>query len=91
MAYTLFFSYIIAKYQDFRDFAESCMAGSSGRQRVDINNLMNYEIKIPEKKVIDVFNHSINYMVTKMHNNNDEIYSLTQIRNILSFKLMNNE
>lgn len=86
-----FFSYIIAKYQDFRDFAESCMAGSSGRQRVDINNLMNYEIKIPEKKVIDVFNHSINYMVTKMHNNNDEIYSLTQIRNILSFKLMNNE
>lgn len=56
-----FFSYIIAKYQDFRDFAESCMAGSSGRQRVDINNLMNYEIKIPEKKVIDVFNHSINY------------------------------
>lgn len=86
-----FFSYIIAKYQDFRDFAESCMAGSSGRQRVDINNLMNYEIKIPKKKVIDVFNHSINYMVTKMHNNNDEIYSLTQIRNILSFKLMNNE
>ena len=86
-----FFSYIIAKYQDFRDFAESCMAGSSGRQRVDINNLMNYEIKIPEKKVIDVFNHSINYMVTKMHNNNDEIYSLTQIRNILSFKLINNE
>lgn len=90
MAYTLF-SYIIAKYQDFRSFAESCMAGSSGRQRVDINNLMNYEIKIPEKKVIDIFNHSINYMVTKMHNNNNEIYSLTQIQNILSFKLMNNE
>lgn len=67
------------------------MAGSSGRQRVDINNLMNYEIKIPEKKVIDIFNHSINYMVTKMHNNNNEIYSLTQIQNILSFKLMNNE
>lgn len=86
-----FFSYIIAKYQDFRSFAESCMAGSSGRQRVDINNLMNYEIKIPEKKVIDIFNHSINYMVTKMHNNNNEIYSLTQIQNILSFKLMNNE
>lgn len=87
----LFFSYIIAKYQDFRSFAESCMAGSSGRQRVDINNLMNYEIKIPEKKVIDIFNHSINYMVTKMHNNNNEIYSLTQIQNILSFKLMDNE
>ena len=52
---------------------------------------MNYEIKIPEKKVIDIFNHSINYMVTKMHNNNNEIYSLTQIQNILSFKLMNNE
>lgn len=86
-----FFAYILAKYQDFRDFAESCMSGSSGRQRVDIENLKNYDFRIPNKRIIDMFNDSIIPIVSKMKNNNNEIFSLRKMRDILLHKLMLNE
>ncbi len=86
-----FFAYILAKYQDFRDFAESCMSGSSGRQRVDIENLKNYDFRIPNKRIIDMFNDSIIPIISKMKNNNNEIFSLRKMRDILLHKLMLNE
>lgn len=86
-----FFAYILAKYQDFRDFAESCMSGSSGRQRVDIENLKNYDFRIPNKRIIDMFNDSIIPIISKMKNNNNEIFSLRKMRDVLLHKLMLNE
>lgn len=86
-----FFAYIVAKYQDFRDYAESCMSGSSGRQRVDINNLKGYEIKIPDTGAIKQFNIFIESIVSKMSCNNKQIRSLENLRNTLLAKLMNNE
>ena len=86
-----FFTYVIAKYQDFRDFAESCMSGSSGRQRVDVDNLKNYPINIPDKTAIAYFNSEIDTMVSKMNNNNKQIQTLIQTRDGLLHKLMNNE
>lgn len=86
-----FFAYIIAKYQDFRDYAESCMSGSSGRQRVDVDNLKGYEIKIPDPKTIEQFNVSIESIVGKTNCNNNQIRSLTKLRDTLLPKLMNNE
>lgn len=86
-----FFSYVVAKYQDFRDYAESCMAGSSGRQRVDVNNLKNYPISIPETITINTFNESIEFFVSKMHINNKQIRNLIIQRDTLLPKLMSNE
>ena len=86
-----FFSYVIAKYQDFRDYAESCMSGSSGRQRVDVDNLKNYPINIPDKITIVQFNNEIETMVSKMNNNNKQIQTLIQTRDELLEKLMSNE
>lgn len=86
-----FFAYIVAKYQDFRDYAESCMSGSSGRQRVDVDNLKGYEIKIPDSETIKQFNLSIESIVGKMNCNNNQIRSLTKLRDTLLPKLMNNE
>ena len=34
-----FFSYILARHNDFRNFAIGCIVGSSGRQRADVDNL----------------------------------------------------
>ena len=86
-----FFSYIIAKHQDFRDFAESCMSGSSGRQRVDVDNLRIYPMAIPDKVTVELFNDRIENMVSKMHNNNKQIKTLIQQRDSLLPKLMSGE
>lgn len=86
-----FFSYVIAKYQDFRDYAESCMAGSSGRQRVDVENLKNYPISIPDEATINRFNTNIESFVSKMQINNKQIRALKAQRDILLPKLMSNE
>lgn len=85
-----FFSYVMAKYQDFRDYAESCMAGSSGRQRVDVDNLKNYPISIPDKAIINQFNINIESLVLKMQINNKQIRALKAQRDILLSKLMSN-
>lgn len=86
-----FFSYIIAKHQDFRDFAESCMSGSSGRQRVDVDNLKKYPMAIPDKVTVELFNDRIENIVSKMHNNNKQIQTLIQQRDSLLLKLMSGE
>ncbi len=86
-----FFAYIVAKYQDFRDYAESCMSGSSGRQRVDVDNLKGYEIKMPDAEIIKRFNVLIDSIVSKMNCNNKQIRILTKLHNTMLPKLINNE
>ena len=51
-----FFTYVLSRNSDFRDYAEGCLSGSSGRQRVDISHLKNYPIIIPSKNTIEKFN-----------------------------------
>jgi len=86
-----FLSYVVAKYQDFRDYAESCMAGSSGRQRVDVDNLKNYPISIPDTITSNRFNADVESFVPKMQINNKQIRNLKIQRDILLLKLMSNE
>lgn len=86
-----FFTYVIAKYQDFRDFAESCMSGSSGRQRVDVDNLKKYSMAIPDTITINKFNAAIESFVSKMHINNKQIRNLKIKRDVLLPKLFSNE
>ena len=49
-----FFAYVLTRYSDFRDHAISSLVGSSGRQRVDIDNLRKYSISIPDEKTIKI-------------------------------------
>ena len=85
-----FFAYIVAKYQDFRDYAESCMSGSSGRQRVDVDNLKTYRFCIPDAIAIEQFNKNIVFLVGKMANNNNGIRCLKSLSNALLPRLMSN-
>ena len=86
-----FFAYVLTRYSDFRDHAISSLVGSSGRQRVDIDNLRKYPISIPDEKTIKIFNHDIDNIVPKIKNNNHEILTLIQMRDGLLPKLMSNE
>ncbi|MCQ8127652.1 restriction endonuclease subunit S, partial [Methylomonas rivi] len=86
-----FFTYTLARNSDFRDFAEGCLAGSSGRQRVEISHLMGYPIKKPSLQVIEQFNAVADSIVPKLHSNAVQIRTLESLRDTLLPKLMSGE
>jgi type I restriction enzyme S subunit len=83
-----FFSYVLARHQNFRDFAIGCMVGSSGRQRADVDNLAGYEIMVPPMDVVLNFNGFIEPVLAKMKQNNQQIRLLTATRDTLLPQLM---
>jgi type I restriction enzyme, S subunit len=86
-----FFAYTLARNSDFRDYAEGCLEGSSGRQRVNVDHLKNYGMKIPSKKVIDDFNLFAESIVPKLTANSNQIPILEKLRDTLLPKLMSGE
>ncbi|MFK5925942.1 MAG: restriction endonuclease subunit S [Desulfuromusa sp.] len=83
-----FFAYTLARNSDFREYAEGCLEGSSGRQRVNVDHLKNYEIKSPSSEVVTDFNLVAEAVVEKLHQNSLQIRTLETLRNILLPKLM---
>jgi type I restriction enzyme S subunit len=83
-----FISYIIAKNEEFREFAISCMTGSSGRQRAQANDIKEYGIRIPPNDVIDKLNIELPGFVKKLKNNSKQIRTLEKLRDTLLPKLM---
>ena len=75
-----FISYLIAKDNDFRDFAISSMSGSSGRQRAQATTIQEYEFKIP-----------IDEVIKKLLYNAHQIPTLESLRDTLLPKLMSGE
>jgi type I restriction enzyme, S subunit len=67
------------------------MEGSSGRQRVNVDHLKNYDIKIPSKKIIIEFNTFAESTVQKLHANSLQIRTLEKLRDTLLPKLMSGE
>ena len=86
-----FFAYLLSRNSDFRDFAEGCLAGSSGRQRVETNHLMSYKIKIPSDYIVKKFNAVAESTSPKLHSNAVQIRTLEKLRDTLLPKLMSGE
>ena len=86
-----FFAYLLTRYDDFRDHAVSSLVGSSGRQRVDIDNLVKYSMAIPDEQTITIFNREMDVIVPKLKNNQQQILTLSSQRDILLPRLMNND
>ena len=86
-----FFAYSLARNNDFRDYAEGCMEGSSGRQRVNIDHLKNYEVKRPPQKAINDFNAVADSIIPKLSFNFLQIRTLEKLRDTLLPKLMSGE
>jgi type I restriction enzyme, S subunit len=86
-----FFAYILARYQDFRDYAEGCMEGSSGRQRVNVDHLKEYQIRMPSNEIIKSFNETLSAITPKLELNAKQIKSLEKLRDSLLPKLMSGE
>jgi type I restriction enzyme S subunit len=86
-----FFAYCLAKNDDFRTYAEGCLTGSSGRQRIDIEHLKQFEISSPTNNSIALFNEAAAWIVPKLHNNYHQILTLQKLRNTLLPKLISGE
>lgn len=84
-------AYVLCRNQDFKDYAESCMEGSSGRQRVNVDHLKEFTISKPSDEVIQQFNDYLESIESKLIYNSKQIQTLEQLRDTLLPKLMSGE
>ena len=89
--YHPFISYLIARNEDFREFAIGNMTGSTGRQRAQAKDIKEYEIAIPSIKIIKKLNESIKHIPIKIKANSKQIKTLENMRDTLLPKLMSGE
>jgi len=89
--YHPFISYLIARNEDFREFAIGNMTGSTGRQRAQAKDIKEYEISIPPIKVIEKLNEVIEPIPIKIKSNSEQIKTLENMRDTLLPKLMSGE
>lgn len=86
------YSYILARYQDFRRHAIQSMTGTSGRQRVTTDAIAAYPLTIPrDENVWLAFGALIEPIFQKIAANADESRTLAQTRDLLLPKLMSGE
>ena len=84
-------AYVLCRNQDFKDYAESCMEGSSGRQRVNVDHLKEFTIGKPSDEVIQQFNDYLESIESKLIYNSKQIQTLENLRDTLLPKLMSGE
>jgi len=81
--------YFLVRSNSFRDKAIKSMVGSSGRQRVQTDTLMNYKISNPPIEIITNFHNTLFPLFQQIRDNSLEIQILKKIRDSLLPNLMN--
>ncbi len=89
--YHPFISYLVARNEDFREFAIGNMTGSTGRQRAQAKDIKEYEIAIPPIEIIKKLNEGIMHIPIKIKANSKQIKILENMRDTLLPKLMSGE
>ncbi|MBD2780914.1 restriction endonuclease subunit S [Xenorhabdus szentirmaii] len=87
------FGYVacLARDEKLRSHAIQNMVGSSGRQRVQNSCFDNYYVVVPDTNIMSIFAIQIEILFSKMRCNNNELSSLTQLRDTLLPKLISSE
>lgn len=86
-----YFVYALARNSDFRQFAIVSMTGTSGRQRVQTDRLIDYEMPEISDKEMEQFHNTVEPLFKKIQQNREEISYLTELRDLLLPKLMSGE
>lgn len=84
-------AYVLCRNVEFKEYAESCMEGSSGRQRVNVDHLKDFTVGLPSEKVISQFNEYVYSVEAKLIYNSKQIQTLEKLRDTLLPKLMSGE
>ncbi|HCL9958021.1 TPA: restriction endonuclease subunit S [Escherichia coli] len=86
-----FISYIMCRNPDFKEYAESCMEGSTGRQRVNLDHLKKFNVNLPTEASLRIINELLDSFESKLINNSKQIDSLEKLRDTLLPKLMSGD
>ena len=83
--------YILARTDDFRQYAVNSMSGSDGRQRVQVDKLMAYPFLRPTLRLIEMFAKLADPIFTQIYTKNEQNIELQKARDLLLPKLMSGE
>lgn len=84
-------AYALCRNSDFKEYAESCMEGSTGRQRVNLDYLRGFTVNLPCEKTLNNINENLKFFEAKLVNNAVKICTLEKLRDTLLPKLMSGE
>ena len=77
----------IVRTKEFRDYAKSQMKGTDGRQRVDHNTLVFFEMILPNEIVIRQFEEDLTRLYSLVHTKSIENSKLTELQSLLLAKM----
>lgn len=86
-----YWAYCLSREQNFVNHAVSTMIGTSGRQRVQNDPLLQYELPEIDLDAMANFDNRVKPWFNQVKNNTDENQTLTQLRNTLLPKLISGE
>lgn len=89
--YSRFLSYALAKSSDFIDFAANTLAGTSGRQRAQVDIVKEFQLVRPDASTVETVNAQLDEFAKRIDLNHRQIISLTTLRDTLLPKLMSGE
>ena len=82
------FVYLLARSDSFRDTAIKSMSGATGRQRVQIESVRQYEIPEPDGTTLAVFSDAVDSMFGRVYVLSRRCEALRQTRDLLLPKLI---
>jgi len=86
-----FFTYCLARSYPFRENAIKSMIGSSGRQRVQVSCFDEYDVPLPPKRLLDMFDDIVSKNFEQIQVLMSQNDNLAQARDLLLPRLMNGE
>lgn len=85
------FGYLLARHPQFREHAIKSMTGTSGRQRVQSDSLIRYRVAVPPNEIWEAFGEMTEPLFALIKANQEEILTLSMLRDSLLPKLMNGQ
>ncbi len=84
----LYLGYLLARHDEFRNFAIQAMTGTSGRQRVEIGQLKNYRFVYPDESVALAFGNLVDSIRSTISANAKRSEILSDLRDTLLPRLI---
>lgn len=86
-----FYGYLLARHPHFRSFAIRAMTGSSGRQRVDLRSLGEYQVVLPDAAISRAFGEIIEPLRARMSVASEQNGTLSELRDELLPRLVSGQ
>jgi type I restriction enzyme S subunit len=83
-----YWGYLLCRQEPFRQFAIQAMAGTSGRQRVDVSRLVHFRVALPSAPIAKAFAETVEPIQKRIAANDDQAKTLANLRDTLLPRLM---